>query len=283
VYLAERCGARLLKDGVAVNGVASTPYNVAVGGTDFNDATNPTTYWNSSNPSATTQASVKGYIPETTYNDTCTNSIIEGILDLGGANIETDCNELEAGVDDLPFLLSPAGGSGGVSACTTSNFVTTTGNGDFSSCTGGYAKPSWQTALTVADGKRDMPDFAIFAGDGTIQNFYQYCEADIDPSGAACSLAAGSNSAPFPDIQGVGGTSVSAEVFAGMVALLNQSTGQASGLVNTNLYALAGQSWANCQSAGAQTSVTVPGAAADSRSKRPGRETKRSNEDRGCW
>src|SRR5580700_792211 len=150
--------------GLAVNGVASTPYNVAVGGTDFNDPTNPTTYWNSTNPSATTEASVKGYIPEVTYNDTCTNSIIEGILDLGGANIETDCNELEAGVDDLPFLLSPAGGSGGVSACTTSNFVTTTGNGDFSSCTGGYAKPSWQTALTVADGKRDMPDFAIFAG-----------------------------------------------------------------------------------------------------------------------
>src|SRR6202046_2036068 len=99
--------------GLAVNGVASTPYNVAVGGTDFNDALNPTTYWNSSNPSTTTEASVKGYIPETTYNDTCTNSIIEGILDLGGANIETDCNELEAGVDDLPFLLSPNGGSGG--------------------------------------------------------------------------------------------------------------------------------------------------------------------------
>jgi subtilase family serine protease len=239
--------------GLAVNGVASTPYNVAVGGTDFNDALNPTTYWNSSNPSTTTEASVKGYIPETTYNDTCTNSIIEGILDLGGANIETDCNELAAGVDDLPFLLSPNGGSGGVSACTTSAT-----DGDPASCSGGYAKPSWQTALTVADGKRDLPDFAIFAGDGTIQNFYNYCQADLNtttsgaPSGAACSLAS-----PFTDIQGVGGTSVSAQVFAGMVALLNQSTGQANGLVNTNLYSLAGQSWANCQSAGTQTSACI--------------------------
>src|SRR5580658_1334162 len=105
--------------GLAVNGVASTPYNVAVGGTDFNDATNPTTYWNSSNPSATTEASVKGYIPEVTYNDTCTNSIIETIIGLGG-DIETDCNQLLTNAN-LSFLVAPAGGSGGVSACTTYN------------------------------------------------------------------------------------------------------------------------------------------------------------------
>lgn len=240
--------------GIAVNGVASTPYNVAVGGTDFNDATNPTTYWNSTNPSTTTQASVKGYIPETAYNNTCTNSIIEGLLDLGGPDIETDCNEiaLSSSLSNFTFLLNPVGGSGGVSACTTSS-----SDGDPASCAGGYAKPSWQTAQTIADGKRDMPDFAIFAGSGLIQNFYEYCEADVDPNGAACSLTAGNSTAPFPDIQGVGGTSVSAEVFAGMVALLNQSTGSAQGLVNTNLYSLAGQSWANCQSGGSQTSACI--------------------------
>jgi subtilase family serine protease len=241
--------------GIAVNGVASTPYNVAVGGTDFNDATNPTTYWNSSNPSATTQASVKGYIPEVTYNDTCTNTIIEALLDLGG-DIETDCNEL-ATQANLNFLVAPGGGSGGVSACTTSDYNTTNQTGLFSTCSGGYAKPSWQTALTISDGKRDLPDFAIFAGDSTVQNFYDYCEADFDPQGAACSLTSGSGSSPYPDIQMVGGTSVSAEVFAGMVALLNQSTGSAQGLVNTNLYALAGQTWANCQSGGAQTSACI--------------------------
>jgi len=236
--------------GLAVNGVASTPYNVAVGGTDFNDATNPTTYWNNTNPSATTQASVKGYIPETTYNDTCTNSVIETIIGLG-TDIEADCNALLSNTN-LIFLTAPAGGGGGVSACTTSN-------AEFpNSCTGGYAKPSWQTALTVSDGKRDLPDFAIFAGDSTIQNFYSYCQSDLNlnasgaPSGDACSLAS-----PFLNIQGVGGTSVSAEVFAGIVALLNQSTGSAQGLLNPNLYALAGQSWANCQSGGAQTSACI--------------------------
>jgi subtilase family serine protease len=237
--------------GLAVNGVASTPYNVAVGGTDFNDPTNPTVYWNTTNPSATTQASVKGYIPEITYNDSCTNSTIETLVGLGG-NIEEDCNQLLAS-GQFPSLTAPAGGSGGVSACTTSDGETP------SSCSGGYAKPSWQTALTVADGKRDLPDFAIFAGDGSLQNFYLYCQQDQNDPADACSLASSASGATvaFPLIQGVGGTSVSTEVFAGIVALLNQSSGSAQGLVNTNLYSLAGQSWANCQSGGAQTSACI--------------------------
>jgi len=237
--------------GLAVNGVASTPYNVAVGGTDFNDATNPTVYWNTTNPSATTQASVKGYIPEITYNDTCTNATIETLIGLGG-NIEEDCNEILAS-GQFPSLTAPAGGSGGVSACTSSDGETP------SSCSGGYAKPSYQTALTVADGKRDLPDFAIFAGDGSLQNFYLYCEEDINVPVEPCSLASSASGATvaFPLIQGVGGTSVSTEVFAGMVALLNQSTGSAQGLVNTNLYSLAGQSWANCQSGAIQTSACI--------------------------
>ena len=46
--------------GLAVSGYASTPYNVAVGGTDFNDAQNPTTYWNTTPPDPTTQANRPG-------------------------------------------------------------------------------------------------------------------------------------------------------------------------------------------------------------------------------
>src|SRR6201987_530510 len=36
-------------DGLAVSGIASTPFNVAVGGTDFQDVFSPTTYWNVTN------------------------------------------------------------------------------------------------------------------------------------------------------------------------------------------------------------------------------------------
>jgi len=48
--------------GVAVSGIASTPFNVAMGGTDFDDANNQTTFWNGANTSTTPPvlASAKG-------------------------------------------------------------------------------------------------------------------------------------------------------------------------------------------------------------------------------
>ena len=53
--------------GLAVSGLASTPYNVAVGGTQFNDTSSPSTYWNSSN--STGDVSAKSYIPEIAWNE----------------------------------------------------------------------------------------------------------------------------------------------------------------------------------------------------------------------
>ena len=52
--------------GLAVSGLCSTPYNVAVGGTEFYDPT-PATYWNSSNSAG--EVSVKSYIPEIAWNE----------------------------------------------------------------------------------------------------------------------------------------------------------------------------------------------------------------------
>jgi subtilase family serine protease len=53
--------------GLAVNELASTPFNVAVGGTEFNDTASPSTYWNASNNAQL--ASAKGYIPEVAWNE----------------------------------------------------------------------------------------------------------------------------------------------------------------------------------------------------------------------
>jgi hypothetical protein len=52
-----------------VNGFASTPFNVAVGGTDFYyaNAAALATYWNSTNDSK--NGSLKSYIPEQVWND----------------------------------------------------------------------------------------------------------------------------------------------------------------------------------------------------------------------
>jgi Pro-kumamolisin, activation domain len=246
--------------GLAVNGVASTPYNVAVGGTDFNDPSNPTTYWSSTNAPSTYE-SVVGYIPETAYNNSCTSLIIAGINSSAPTNDPiTNCSNFAAsgapgtnGAFALSELVVPEGGGGGPSNCIASNYNVDTGTGSLTSCTGGYAKPSWQTALTPADNSRDLPDISLFAGNGAIQNFYLYCEQDV--TGVGCSVSAGTSSAPYPNILGVGGTSVAAEAFAGVMALLNQAEGSSgpAGLPNQNLYSLAGQSWADCAQASSGT------------------------------
>ncbi len=54
--------------GVAVNGIASTPYNVAVGGTQFDDTANPAQYWGLFS-NASTKQSVLSYIPEKVWNE----------------------------------------------------------------------------------------------------------------------------------------------------------------------------------------------------------------------
>jgi pseudomonalisin len=96
-----------------------------------------------------------------------------------------------------------------------------------------FTKPAWQTALTPADGQRDVPDIALNASDA--HDSYLVC------SQASCvdgfRESAGGNLNPF------GGTSVSAQVFAGILAILNQAT-SSKGLGNANmeLYALAASS-----------------------------------------
>jgi hypothetical protein len=61
-------GSDTTGSGAAVSGLASTPFNVAVGGTQFNDTANPSTYWSSTNNS-TNQSSVLSYIPEIAWNE----------------------------------------------------------------------------------------------------------------------------------------------------------------------------------------------------------------------
>jgi CheY-like chemotaxis protein len=55
---------------LSVNVLASTPYTMAVGGTQFNENGNNAAYWNSHNNSVF--ASVLSYIPENVWNESCT-------------------------------------------------------------------------------------------------------------------------------------------------------------------------------------------------------------------
>jgi Pro-kumamolisin, activation domain/Bacterial Ig-like domain (group 3) len=215
--------------GLQVSGFASTPYNVAVGGTDFNEFTNPTAYWSTTNNS-TTQASALGYIPEGTWNDSCTNAIWETISGLS-PNPETNCNNLQ--LNDVV----PVGGSGGKSNCTTPN-----GSAP-ENCAGGYSKPTWQSGSGVPnDGKRDLPDVSLFASNGFAGSFYVICQSDQQYG--SCN-----SSDPNQNFLGFGGTSVSSPAFAGIMALVNQQTGSRQGNANYVFYKLAAkQSGSNCNS-----------------------------------
>ncbi len=214
--------------GIAVSGTASTPFNIAVGGTDFdNTLTNyPAQYWNTTNTTTApiVPASALSYIPEVPWNDSC-----------AAAGSLTGCATVKSNGSDL------VAGSGGRSNCTTQNSSGT--------CTSGYSKPSWQAGPGVpADGSRDVPDVSLFASDGNHKSFYIICQSDQDPAGGSgCNLATSATS-PNHDFQAVGGTSAPTPALAAIMALVNQQTGQRQGNANPVLYALAAKPGSSCTS-----------------------------------
>jgi len=215
--------------GIAVSGWASTPYNVAVGGTDFSDtyaATN-STYWNSANTS--TYGSAKGYIPEIPWDDSCASILLAKYNAGSGVTYGSDgfCNTA-TGED---FYLTTASGSGGPSGCATG---TASISGVVSGTCKGYAKPSWQTGFAGIqnDGVRDIPDVSLFAANGVWGHYYVFCWSDEDNGGAPCT-GAPSNWA------GAGGTSFSSPIVAAIQSLINQKTKDRQGNPNPTYYKLA--------------------------------------------
>jgi subtilase family serine protease len=219
----DNAGVQGASGGIAINGLASTPYNISVGGTDFYMPNGGTPYWNPAN-SATTEASAKGYIPETPWNETCSNSVFNTSHAFYGQTAEQVCNSSTAAGGGL---LSVVGAGGGPSACIQSN------GSSSSSCRGGYPKPTWQTGAGVpADGVRDTPDVSLFSSAGFFGAFYVVCQQSNGGNGQPCSLT---------NFAGYGGTSVSSPAFAGILSLVNQKTGSRQGNANYVLYNLAGQ------------------------------------------
>lgn len=209
-----------VQQGLAVSGVASTPFDLAVGGTDFNDSSDTSQYWNSTN-NPTQNSSALSYIPEITWNDSCAQ-----------AGSETPCNSIPGEPDG-----ALAGGGGGPSTCSI-----LTSSGTSAGCAKGYPKPAWQTGPGVpADAFRDIPDISLFSGEGRSGSFYLFCEADanLDQS-TNCSLTDGS------EFEAAGGTSFSAQTFAAIMALVDQKTGERQGDPDYVLYSLAAQTGASC-------------------------------------
>ncbi len=213
--------------GIAVSGFASTPYNVAVGGTDFGDtyAGTTATYWNAANTAA--YGSARSYVPEIPWNDSCASALLTTAAGYstpyGSAGF---CNSALG----REYYLTTASGSGGPSGCATG---TPSRSGVVGGTCKGTPKPSWQALVgNPKDGVRDLPDVSLFAANGVWGHYYVFCDSDAADGGAACTGAPSGWS-------GAGGTSFASPILAGIQALVNQRQGARQGNPNPVYYALA--------------------------------------------
>ncbi len=226
--------------GMSVNAFASTPYNVAVGGTDFEDVyfgqTN--TYWNTTNTFAF--ASAKSYVPEIAWNGSCASQLVANYYDFARVyGSDSFCNSPSVPANFLTGLA----GSGGPSSCASGRPVAP---GVVSGSCSGYPKPAWQNVLgNPNDGVRDLPDVALFASLGGWGHSYLLCFSDPARNGIPCST----------NFQTSGGTSAAAPVMAGIQALINQKTGQSWGNPNPVYYALARDQYGSSGSAACNASL----------------------------
>jgi subtilase family serine protease len=204
-------------NGLAVNGLASNEYDTAVGGTDFYDYAlgKTSTYWKKGN-NAPGFASVKSYVPEIPWDNSCANVIV--------AKFEANttgiayCNEAATGA-----IQNGIGGSGGQSIY--------------------YAKPDWQLTSIPGvpnDGVRDLPDVSLFAANGIWNHFYLYCMSDANEGGAPCKYTGTTEGVPNALFQAAGGTSFAAPAFAGVMAVISSGNNDRRlGNVAPRLYQLA--------------------------------------------
>ncbi len=203
------------QDGLGVNGIASTPYTIAVGGTDFDGLSSAFSSYAStaSMGNAPYYRTANGYIPEEPWNNsTMANTSL-------AANVPY---ENGAGGTDI------VAGGGGASIV--------------------YSKPAFQTSLTPGDNARDVPDVSLFAANGFHQAYWAFCSDSVTDGNTAetytdCQTSAGQLTASTI-VSGVGGTSASAPAFAGMLALVEEKTGARLGQADGVLYQLAASNYA---------------------------------------
>ena len=204
------------QDGLGVNGLAANPHVTSVGGTDFLDTAKgqSETYWSGKNFYGVHSA--LSYIPEIPWNNSCASEIISAYA--GAASGIAYCNS-----GSTPGVQNGVGGTGGASLL--------------------YQKPQWQSVSLKGmpnDGTRDQPDVSFFAANGYWDHFYLICMSDPNEGGSPCKYTAstfGGNA--------VGGTSVAAPAFAGILGLETELAGGRLGNVNPRLYQLAALQFSN--------------------------------------
>jgi hypothetical protein len=224
--------------GLAVSYPASSPEVTGVGGTAISYPYNASD-WGTNN-STNNGGTVASYIPEIAWNDD-----VELAGAYGGSTLSVQQN----------YMIASSGG--GASNCSVQS-------DDFSDCASGFPQPSWQTVTISGQTTRLVPDVSLLAS----PNFpgYVYCTPVEELSngdapyntettsscgtGTSGDLATAVTGIPDSATNGyfvepslVGGTSVSAPIFAAMVTIINQylngSAATGLGNINPTLYTLA--------------------------------------------
>jgi subtilase family serine protease len=218
-------------DGLSLVNEASTPYNIAAGGTDFSDVFSGTTstYWSAVN--GANFVSAQSYIPEMTWNESCASPLVlayfgQGFDSSSGPNgfcTWAALQPVDPNTAFSPYANAWAGG-GGLSTVS--------------------ARPAWQTGVPgiPQQGGRAVPDISMFASGGyTWSQTLILCDSGLAnmPAGTACDY---SNANDIFANYG-GGTSFVAPAFAGIMALINQKSGDRQGQANYVLYPLAAEQY----------------------------------------
>jgi hypothetical protein len=230
----------LATQGLAVAYPASSPEVTGVGGTAIQlTDVGSSTYWGETN--GANGGSALSYVPEQAWNDD--DEFAELCQGLNSSS--PDYAFCQTG-NGAPPVVAPwvpitseataqrdigiGSSGGGASSC----YMQNTG---LTACVSGFPQPDWQTVTVSGQNTRMSPDIALLA----TPNFpgFIFC-TPIDTTGGGSTCESGIPTAIGQYESLIGGTSASAPMFAGIVALLNQytaSTGQ--GNINTPLYQLA--------------------------------------------
>lgn len=148
----------------AVSGLASTPFNTAVGGTQFNEGTTPATFWSAANGVGIESAI--GYIPENVWNESCGPGTTACPPNLG---ITVDLFASSGGASSLYSKLDAP----------------------------------WQNlnGVQVGDGQRDLPDVSLTASGG--HDPYLICFGGSCSGAPPSFFGIGGTSASSPSFAGI--------------------------------------------------------------------------------
>ncbi|QNI34357.1 Ig-like domain repeat protein [Alloacidobacterium dinghuense] len=221
--------------GLAVSAFASTPYNIAVGGTDYDVLLNSfTTYVGTANAATSFYRTALSYIPESPWNDS-------PVSNTGGYNTNVAFKDSNGNTN----IVSAGGGISSTAVCS----VALDSNGNCPGTLGPYPQPAFQSSVTnsVSTGARSIPDVSFLAGDGAYGALWLVC-SDDQANGSSptyttsdCQQTSGSFTSTT-GFTGVGGTSAAAPAFAGMLALISSANGGARlGQADYVIYNLAAQ------------------------------------------